>query len=508
MILKQSPTVVPITRKKQRALEDEALRIKRALARQEFLPFCCYTMPEYYVNWHHRVTAYYLDLWVKKKIRFLILSEPPRHGKSEQVSRRLPAYILGQNPDAKIIAASYGAELSQLMNRDIQRIIDSELYRDLFPDTELFESNIRTVAQGSYLRNSDIFEIVGHKGVYKNAGVGGPLTGMGADYAIIDDPVKDRKDAESPTIRKTTWEWYKSTLRTRLEKGGSVLLTMTRWQEEDLAGMCIEQAKKSLKADQWHVVNLPAIAEGELDPRDPRKPGEALWPWKFPIEELIQMKATSSSYEFGGMYQGSPSPSEGGIFKRDWWRYYKITPSVFDAVIMSVDCAFKDLDDSSYVVVQVWGRIGANCYLLDQIRDHLNLTGTKEAVRQMHFKWQQAGLKLIEDKANGTAVIHLLMNEIPGLVPVEPEGGKVARARVIEYLCEARNVWLPDPELCPWVKDFVEEAAAFPNAANDDQVDGMTQALTRLPHLGLTDEPPDEVDTEDLIEEEVNLGDY
>ena len=262
------------------------------------------------MNWHHRLLCEYLDDFTKKKIRRLMVFMPPRHGKSELVSRKLPAYIFGCNPDANIISTSYSADLAQRMNRDVQRIIDSPAYGELFPETKLFGKNIRTVT-GHALRNSDIFEIVGHRGSYRGAGVGGGITGMGGDYIIIDDPIKNREEANSSTYRKKLWEWYTSTLYTRQEKEGSILITLTRWHEDDLAGRLLELAEKDPQADQWEVLLLPAVAEKERHPRDPRQEGEALWPGKYPIDELMKIKATIGTVKGRSQQAGQFSNGNG-----------------------------------------------------------------------------------------------------------------------------------------------------------------------------------------------------
>lgn len=226
----------------QRYKQNERERRVRQ-ARTNLLDFTRFTMPEYRVNWHHRLICQKLDEFIEGKNKRLIIACPPRHGKSELVSRRFPAYILGRNPDAKIIACSYGSDLASLLNRDVQRIISSPEYAELFPDTKLNDANVRSTAQENYLRNSDIFEVVNHKGVYRSAGVGGAITGMGGDYLIVDDPIRSRADAESPAIRDKVWKWYSSTFRTRRQKDASILITATRWHEDDLTGRLLELAK-------------------------------------------------------------------------------------------------------------------------------------------------------------------------------------------------------------------------------------------------------------------------
>jgi hypothetical protein len=238
-----------------------------------------------------------IDDLLDGKIKRLIISCPPRFGKSEVVSRRLPAYVLGKNPDASIIACSYSADLAARMNRDVQRIIDSPEYADLFPESRLNEANIRTVAQGTFLRNSDLFEIVGHTGVYRSCGIGGGITGMDFNsIGIIDDPIKNREEAESPTIRNKIWEWYTDTFYTRRENDAPILVTQTRWHEDDIIGRLLESSKNE-DADQWEVVSLPAMSEEERPAYDIRTgPNQALWPGRYDVERLNQIRATVPTY--------------------------------------------------------------------------------------------------------------------------------------------------------------------------------------------------------------------
>ena len=478
--------------------------IKAEKARRSLLGFTTFTYPEYEVNWHHAILCNYLDRWAFGDIKRLMVFMPPRNGKSELVSRRLPAYILGRDPNTSVIATSYTADLASMMNRDAQRIIDGEKYHELFPKTNLFGSNVRTVAKGSYLRNSDIFEIVGYKGIYKSAGVGGAITGMGCKYGIIDDPIKNRAEAESVTYRKALWDWYTSTFYTRLEKDARVLITLTRWHEDDLAGRLLKLARENPQADQWTVISFPAIAEDDKHQDDIRKTGEPLWPGKYPLSELNTMKATMGSYEWNALMQQRPSVAGGNILKREWWKYWHLPgqslppitvnlpdggfkliyseelPRVFDEHIQSWDMAFKDTKGSAYVAGQTWGRKGANKYLLDQLRDKMDFVKTIQAVKTLTEKWPKAMAKLVEDKANGPAVISSLKDKIPGLIEVQPEGSKESRAYAVSPQVEAGNVYLPHPMIYQWVDDYVAEMTSFPNGTYKDQVDATTQALQRL----------------------------
>ena len=480
--------------------------IRAEIARRSLIAFTTYTFPQYEVNWHHQLVGKYLDKFVKREIKRLMIFEPPRHGKSEQVSRRLPAYILGKFPDASIIACTYAAELSVRMNRDVQRIIDDPAYVEIFPETTLWGSNVVSVAHGTWLRNSEIFEIVGRKGVYKNAGVGGAITGMGFDYGIIDDPVKNREEASSPTYRQKVYDWYTSTFYTRAEKDACILLTTTRWHEDDLAGRLLELAKSDPSADQWVVLNLPAIAEGALHHEDIRQPREPLWPAKYSGQTLKVIKSTVGSYDWSALYQQNPTPSEGGILKRWRWKFWQpvgvslppvtlkgenglpieVAPATLPGEHLihesaqSWDMAFKDTKSSSYVCGQVWARRGADKYLLDQDREKRDFVDTCSALKNLSNKWPKTRAKWVEDKANGPAVISSLKNTVPGLIGVNPQGSKEARAYAVSPDIEAGNVYLPHPALAPWVWDFIEECAGFPNSAYSDQVDTMSQALFRM----------------------------
>jgi predicted phage terminase large subunit-like protein len=459
-------------------MRNDIYHAERLFARRCLEGFALFTDPRYQMTWYHQLLCERLDRFVAKDIRRLMVFMPPRHGKSELVSRKLPAFIFGKNPDAHIIATSYSADLAQRMNRDVQRIIDDPVYGEVFPAVSLSGKNIRTVASGNYLRNSDIFEIVGHRGSYRSAGVGGGITGMGGDYIIIDDPVKNREEANSTTYRNKMWDWYTSTLYTRQEKDAGILVTLTRWHEDDLAGRLIEAAKVD-GGDEWEIISLPAIRESAVCPYDIRREGEPLWAEKYSPAQLATIKVTVGGYDWAALYQQKPSPGEGGTFKREWWQRWKVLPGDLFDYIQSWDCTFKDATTSDYVVGQVWARSKKNPahrYLLDQVRGRMTFTETVQAVRDMSAKWKKTTRKLVEDAANGTAVIDVLKKEIPGLVPVKPLGGKVVRAHAVTAVVEAGNVFIPDATVAPWVSDFIEETASFPSATHDDQVDAMTQA--------------------------------
>jgi predicted phage terminase large subunit-like protein len=254
----------------------------------------------------------------------------------------------------------------------------------------------------------------------------------------------------------------------------------TRWHAADLAGR-LTDPKENPDFDRWRVLRLPAIAEGDDDPLG-RREGEVLEPRRFSTAEVLSFRRDLGSQLFAGLYQQRPSPAGGGIIKRSWWKWYSMRPGLprFDEIIASWDMAFKETATSSYVVGQVWGRIGADIYLLDQVRDRMDFPSTIVAVLNLSAKWPIARAKLVEDKANGPAVIATLARKVPGLIAVQVEGSKEARLHAVSPLIEAGNVFLPDPVLAPWIGDFVEELSQFPSAPNDDQADAASMALERL----------------------------
>ena len=779
-------------------------------AKESILAFTLNTMPEFKINWHHRVLCHYLDLFAQKKIKRLIVTMPPRHGKSELVSRRLPAFIFGKNPNTSIIACSYGADLASRMNRDVQRIMEDPTYANLFPESTLNESNVCSSGKGSYLRNSDIFEIVGNRGVYRSAGVGGGITGMGGEFCfiydtkvlslsgntpiqnikkgdyvwsfnhgknipelrrveaicsrrvprvvqvetvngsmvictpnhpfwsegeyraaedlipgsgiiglsktkeiysstkvfsllkrihetsirirevfkekserfllfikmflrapqfqefsemfnvrrnsnnsrkekrsnvlfekmqtidgkikekelpglrenlstkklfkfnlffklreftsfkknekrwkfelqkwkwvqwllytvrqietfyfrkrfwrlcylfiyryisnssyrwkkdkrfygkfnnylsglshetpqirsdsissikqisdreitvydiqvegnnnffaegilvhncIIDDPIKNQEEADSEVYRQKVWDWYTSTLYTRLEKDGSILVTMTRWHEDDLVGRLLKKNKSDEEfSDDWVVIDFPAIKDTEGNPDDIRNIGEPLWPWKYHKDNLMAIKSTVGGRVWSALYQQRPSPPEGNIFKRNWWKTYRELPNDITKYGLSADLTFKEGKKNDFTVMQVWGKKGADKYLIDQFRAQIGFNGQITALKGLvgKHKFMQHSPKWIEDAANAAALMDTLKHEISGLIAVRPKGSKINRAEAISPQVEAGNIYIPEPDLYPWVHDFIEEHASFPNGAHDDQVDATSLGILKI----------------------------
>ena len=419
----------------------------------------------------------------------LILSMPPQEGKSVRVAGDFPVWWLTQHPDARIVVASYGQGLATRNGRAIRNRILShpELGLRLAPDNGAASE----------------WTLDGHEGGVFSVGVGGGLTGRPADLLVIDDPIKDRKEADSPTFRDNVWDWWTDVAAARLAPGAPVVVILTRWHEDDLAGRLLS----SDDGASWRLLNIPAQADHDpaKDESDVlgREPGEFMVSARGRTRSgWERRKRMAGARTWASLYQGRPAPADGDIFNPTWWRQYDQPQWVERPdgsrvilgadrgdveVVQSWDMAFKDTAASDYVVGQVWLRRGADAYLLDQVRGRLSFVETCQAVRQLSARWPQAVAKLVEDKANGPAVLNSLRRTVPGLIPVEPEGSKTARAAAVTPLVQAGNVHLPAPEVAPWVGDLLQEAKGFPNGAHDDQVDALTQALHRLLLVPLLD---------------------
>lgn len=388
----------------------------------------------------------------------------PTHN-SQSITETLPSWYLGKWPDKRVIIASYNEDTAERFCRRNkqkirevgERLFGLKISKDVDRATE--------------------FEVEGHVGQMLSRGLSGGITGNPANLFIIDDPIKNRSEADSDTTRDSQWAEWLNSIKTRLASGAKVIVILTRWHEDDIAGRILANEKNVT------LINLPCEAE-ENDPLG-RKPGDALFPEIGKDNQwLAEFKAGYQTAEgaraWYALFQGHPSAAEGGLIKRSWWRYYNKLPDYFDEQIQSWDCTFKDSSNSDFVVGTVWGRIGGSYYLLDLIKKRMDIVQTMQEIQNMTAKWPKALLKLIEDKANGPAVIQMLRTKVPGIVAVNPQGGKAARVSAVSPAIEAGNVYLPEQSLMPWVGEFVEECSAFPTGTHDDQVDSMSQALNRL----------------------------
>ena len=457
-------------------------QVRQELSRRNLSDFTNYTKPDFIEGWFNRIIAkelqqFYFDVIAGKQPR-LIIQAPPRSGKSELFSRRFPAWAFGQNPNLQIIAASYSTDLASRMNRDVQRIIDSEEYQGVFPETTLNGKNIATVS-GQSLRNSEIFEIVGHAGAYRSAGVGAGITGMGADIGIIDDPVKDAKEANSQTIRDAVWDWYTTTFYTRLSPKSGILLGMTRWHEDDLAGRLLREMAND--GDQWRIVSFPAIAEED---EEFRLEGEALHPERYDLERLTKIKKAVGSQAWNALYQQRPSSKGGDIIKGAWFKRYSVLPRM-KRIIITADTAQKTKQHNDYSVLLIAG-VGhdGGLYVLDLIRGKWEAPELEQKVSDVWNKYKSLGVHkvYVEDKSSGTSLIQNIQRKqrIP-IEGVQVDTDKYTRVLGVQGYIESGYIYLPND--AEWIEDFIKECEAFTatdSHKHDDQVDAMVMAITEL----------------------------
>lgn len=448
--------------------------------------FARYLAPHAYdLSWHHELLYSHLDRVISGDINRLLVQMPPGHGKSEAVSRLLPAYSFGVNPDARIIACSHTQGLAADMNRDVQRIMDDWRYALVFPETKLNAANVRTVS-GSARRNADVFDIVGNSGYYKCAGVGVGIVGRRFDLGIIDDPIKDRKTANSPTLREDIWRWYTGVFHSRTAKDARIILTLTRWHEDDLAGRLLQR-----EPGEWTVLSLPAVATGiDPHPDDHRKPGEALWPWFKNVAALDKIRAMEPQ-DFAALYQQNPRP-EGGLewpsdfFGPDIW--FDDWP-VKDIIVrvMALDPSkgrdAKTGDYSAFVMLGLdrQGRLWCDADLArrhpsqiveDGLRLHRYFSSQAIAVETNQFQELLAHEFLRIAKEKGTALpLFGISNHVPKKVRIRTVGQYLAR-REIRFRANS-----------PGAKLLVQQLRDFPCGDHDDGPDALDMAIRMMRHL-------------------------
>ena len=422
----------------------------------------------------------------------LVITMAPQEGKSVRVAGDLPTWLLLHNPDLRIVTASYGQSLANRNGRAIRnRIANHDLGLNIAPDNGAAAD----------------WTIDGHEGGVFSVGIGGGITGRPCEFLIIDDPIKNRAEADSKLYRDRVWDWWTDEASARLAPGAPVVLILTRWHHDDLAGRLIDRDKDA----GWRIVNIPAQADhhpekGESDPLG-RDPGEFMVSARGrSTRQWEQRKKTAGTRTWASLYQGRPTPDTGNLFPADGWARYtkplwivredgaRIIPGLHaepdSELIQSWDFTFKDTKSSDYVVGQVWLRRGPKAYLLDQTRGRMSFSASCQAMLDLTARWPQAIAKLVEDKANGPAILNALRAKVGGLIAVEPEGSKYARAAAASPFVEGGDVILPDAtevEGTAWVADLTEEARDFPSGPNDDQVDGMSQAVHRLLLVPLLD---------------------
>ncbi|MCD7721308.1 MAG: terminase family protein [Prevotellaceae bacterium] len=404
---------------------------------------------------------------------------------SSLISQYFPSWALGRDPDLKIVGASYSASLATRFSREIQRLMETDEYRQVFPDTYISGSAGREKAKG-YVSNIDTFETVGHKGFYKAVGVGGSLTGTPADIAIIDDPVKDREEAYSQVYRDRAWNWYNSVLKTRLHNDSKVLFVMTRWHEDDLAGRILQA-----EGERWEVVTIPAICETEDDGiyHSGRHIGDALWESKHSLEELLEARKNGPSV-FAALYQQRPVIEGGNIVKREWFRHISYQEFIHrrnrETVNFYLDTGYAehnartDNDPSGIIAVC---QIGRELYVTHAKRVWMGMPDLLRFLPQyvMAHSGGEESLLCVEPKANGVCVVQMLREHTPLNVrrTKTPKDSKETRLRAVTPFIEAGRVYLVDGD---WTEDFMREVCGFPSQPHDEFVDVLVYALDEMRH--------------------------
>lgn len=416
--------------------------------------------PMFIWTWAYQV---YIQRHVQMVIDGIIdrlqISVPPRHGKSEKVTVRLPVYMLERDPTFRTIVGAYSQALAKKFSRKTRRLA--------------IERGVPVARDSKAVDDWETDTGAPVPGGVRAAGVGVGVTGMGANGIIIDDPVKNRAEANSEVYRNNTHDWYKDDIYTRLEPGGWVIMIMTRWHEDDLAGRTQREEGLRSEGGEWTVINLPATAEDQGDPLG-RKPGEALCPERYNEEALARIKKVLRD-SYYALYQGRPVAAEGNLVKRQWFRYYGNRPAanVTIDIVQSWDTASKNTQLADYSVCTTWAVTRLGFYLLDVFREQLNYPDLLIAAKRLANDYKP-GAVLIEDKASGQALIQdLKSNTMLPVIAIEPEMDKITRMVVETSQYESGMVL--HPESAPWLPDYENELTSFPLAANDDQVDSTSQ---------------------------------
>jgi len=461
--------------------EEYIASLDREAAQEDFIKFAHTMWPGFIDGRHHKVMAKKFEEIASGKCKRLIVNMPPRHTKSEFASFLLPAWFLGKFPNKKIIQTSNTAELAVGFGRKVRNLVGSDQYAKIFPNVSLRSDS---KAAGRWSTSGD--------GEYFAIGVGGTVTGKGADLLIIDDPHSEQEAAiaaTNPEVYDKVFEWYSSGPRQRLQPGGAIVIIMTRWSKRDLVGKIL---KSSIERDgeEWDVIEFPAILPS----------GNSLWPEFWPIKELLALKNELPVSKWNAQYMQSPTSEAGAMVKREWWRIWEDeTPPKCDFVIQSWDTAFTKSERSDYSACTTWGVFylnenpdDPNIILLDAHKERLEFPELKAKALEMYKEWEPDAF-VVEAKAAGSPLIFELRRMGIPVSEFTPTRGndKIARMNSVTDLFSSGKVWAPSRR---WADEVMEEMAAFPNSEHDDLVDSSTQALIRFRKGGFIQLPSDEAD--------------
>jgi len=454
--------------------------LEREKAQAGFMDYVRMMWPSFVMGRHHALMAKKFELIAEGKLKRLIINMPPRHTKSEFASYLLPSWFLGRAPEKKVIQTSNTAELAVGFGRKVRNLVSSDVYGRVFPGVSLRQDS---KAAGRWATNRG--------GEYFAIGVGGTVTGKGADLLIIDDPHSEQEAAlaaHNPEIFDKVYEWYTSGPRQRLQPGGAIVVVMTRWANQDLTGRIIKDSQSRDRADEWDVIELPAIMPS----------GKPLWPEFWSIEELEALKEELPISKWSAQYQQLPTAEEGALVKREWWqRWEHDDPPPCDFLIQSWDTAFTKNERSDYSACTTWGvfykdEVEPNIILLDAVEDRLEFPELKQKAYDKYKEWEPDAC-IVEAKAAGSPLIFELRRMGIPVSEYTPVRGndKFVRINSVTDLFRSGKVWAPHKR---WADEVIEQMAAFPNSPHDDLVDSTTQALIRFRQGGFVRLDTDEAD--------------
>ena len=470
-----------------RALEAQLIKLetlkKREVAQTKFIKFVEKVWPTFISGRHHKIMADAFERVANGELKRLIINMPPRHTKSEFASYLLPAWFLGKFPHKKVIQTSHTAELAVGFGRKVRNLVDSEVYNGIFPELNL-QADSKAAGRWNTSKGGDYFAI----------GVGGAVTGKGADLLIIDDPHSEQEAAlaqVNPEIYDKTYEWYTSGPRQRLQPGGAIVIVMTRWSQKDLTGQVLKSAAQR-GGEEWKVIEFPAIMPS----------GGPLWPEFWSLKELEALKEELPNSKWQAQYQQQPTSDASAIIKREWWQIWEHDePPYCEFTIQSWDTAFLKSERADYSACTTWGVFykdddtgerQANIILLNAFKKRMEFPELKQRAYEEWKEWEPDAM-IVEAKAAGSPLIFELRQMGIPVSEFTPSKGndKIARLNAVADLFASGRVWVPNRN---WAEELVEEVAAFPAGEHDDMVDSMTQALLRYRQGGFLRLPTDEPD--------------
>ena len=463
------------------------------LGQEDILSFAEHVYPGYKIGPHHRRLAKIFEDIANGKKKRVVVNIAPRHGKSELISYLAPAWFLGKYPHKKVIMASHTADLAVNFGRRVRNLVNMDSYRDIFPQIELQQDSKSASRWGTNF-NGEYFAI----------GVGGALAGRGADLFIIDDPHSEQEAKQGrPDVFLPAWEWFQSGPIQRLMPGGAIVVVMTRWSKLDLTGQIVNHMTQNEDADQWEVVEFPAILPS----------GKPLWPDFWSYEELESKRVGMDPRYWQAQYMQDPTAEEGALIKREWWQIWdKEDPPHCEYVIMSLDAAQETNTRADYNALTTWGVFfneetnNYNIILLNSIKKRLEFPELKKLVIEEYKEWEPDSF-IVEKKSNGAALYQELRRMGVPVGEFTPSKGqdKIARVNAVSDLFSSGIVWAPDKR---WAKEVIEECNDFPNGSNDDLVDSTTQALLRFRQGGFIRLPSDEPEEERYFKSRRAVGFY